>query len=118
MQLQRGLTNQDENAKLDALIPADKRWLSYELRAKKPSERLFRAAVDALLEQGIEAKEILHVGSRMTQDLIPAKRWGCGLRLFAGDEGFVRNDAGTVERRPESAGRYLLTELNQITEVV
>ncbi len=117
VQLQRGLTSQDEGAKLDAFIPADKRWLSYELRAKKPSERLFRAAVDALLEQGLETKEILHVGSRLTQDLIPAKRLGMRIALFAGDKASLE---ATPEQLKGAQSRpdVLLTELNQITEVV
>src|SRR5262249_31732226 len=76
VQLQRGLAAQDGAAKLDELIAPERRWLSCDLRAKKPSERLFRAAVDALREQGIETREILHVGSRVQQDLVPAKRLG------------------------------------------
>ena len=117
VQLQRGLINQDPDAKLDALIPVDKRWLSYELRAKKPSERLFRAATDALLEQGIETSEILYVSSRLTQDLVPAKRLGMRIALFAGDK--VSLDAKPEQLKDaQSRPDVLLTELNQITEVV
>ena len=40
VQLQRGLTAQDETAKLDDLIGADKRWLSYELRQETVGDPL------------------------------------------------------------------------------
>jgi FMN phosphatase YigB (HAD superfamily) len=117
VQLQRGLTAQDETAKLDDLIAVDKRWLSYDLRAKKPSERLYRAALDALREQGIETKEILHVGSRLALDVIPAKRLGMRTALFAGDKASLQAKSAQLKdafSRPD----VLLTELAQIAEVV
>jgi phosphoglycolate phosphatase-like HAD superfamily hydrolase len=117
VQLQRGLTVQDENAKLDELIEPKQRWLSYELRAKKPSERLFRAAVDGLREQGIEPNEILHIGSRLPRDVVPAKRLGMRTGLFAGDKASLQakpEQLKDAQSRPD----VLLTELSQIAEVV
>jgi FMN phosphatase YigB (HAD superfamily) len=117
VQLQRGLTAQDENAKLDDLIAADQRWLSYEVRAKKPSEHLCRVALDALLAKGIEAAEILHVGSRLEQDIAPAKRLGMRTALFAGDKASLRATKKQVKDK-SSRPDVLLTELSQIAEVV
>jgi FMN phosphatase YigB (HAD superfamily) len=117
MQLQRGLAAQDENARLDDLIAADKRWLSYEVRAKKPSESLFRAATNALLEQGIEPPEILHVGSRLEEDIAPAKRLGMRTALFAGDKASLRATKKQVKDK-SSRPDVMLTELNQIVEVI
>src|SRR5262249_39577345 len=54
VQLQRGLTRQDEEANLDDLVAPGLRTLSYELRARPPSERLFRHTLAALAEQGIK----------------------------------------------------------------
>lgn len=117
VQLQRGLAAQDENARLDDLIAADKRWLSCELHAKKPSPTVFRAALDALLQQGIEAPEILHVSSRLMEDLVPAKRLGMRTALFAGDKASLRASKKQIKdqaNRPD----VMLTELAQIAEIV
>lgn len=117
VQLQRGLTAQDEAAKLDDLIAADRRWLSYEVRARKPSERLYRTALEALREQGLEAAEILHIGSRIAQDIIPAKRLGMRTALFAGDKASLQATAEQL-KDPLSRPDVLLTELSQIAEVI
>src|SRR5207302_2627074 len=52
-QLQRGLAAQDEGARLDELVPEGLRFLSADVRARKPSERLFRAALAALADKGL-----------------------------------------------------------------
>ena len=57
------------------------------------------------------------IGSRMTQDLIPAKRLGMRTGLFAGDKASLQATAEQmkdVRNRPD----VLLTELNQIAEVL
>jgi FMN phosphatase YigB (HAD superfamily) len=116
-QLQRGLARQDESAKVDELFGAEERWLSYEIRGRKPSERLFRAAFLALTERGLDTGQILHVGSRMVQDLAPAKRLGMRTALFAGDKASLN---ATIEQLKENNSRpdVLLTELSQIADVV
>jgi FMN phosphatase YigB (HAD superfamily) len=116
-QLQHGLTAQDADGKLDDLLAADLRVLSYELRGKKPSDRLFRQALTALSEKGIGPSEVLHVGSRMTQDIVPARRLGMRTALFAGDRASLQ---ATPEQLKDANIRpdALLTELAQIAEVV
>src|SRR5438445_4631378 len=44
LQLERGLARQDPEAKLDDLVHPELRCLSFEERARKPSERLYRHA--------------------------------------------------------------------------
>src|SRR5262249_20212646 len=65
VQLQRGLAAQDPDACLDKLVPEELRILSCNVRARKPSERLFRQAVQTLADRGITPREVLHVGSRL-----------------------------------------------------
>jgi hypothetical protein len=116
-QLQRGLAKQDESAKLDELIGDSERWLSYEIRGRKPSERLFRQALTALADRGIQAGEVLHVSSRLALDLLPARRLGMRTALFAGDRGSLAATADQLKddnRRPD----VMLTELTQIADVV
>src|SRR5262249_34536510 len=51
VQLQRGLTGQDAEARLDDLVEPGLRACSSEVRARKPSERLFRHLLTALAER-------------------------------------------------------------------
>jgi hypothetical protein len=117
VQLQRGLSAQDPSAKLDDLLTNGLTILSCELRGKKPSDRLFRKAIEMLNEKDISPGEVLHVGSRIVQDLMPAKRLGMLTALFAGDKTSLQ---ATPEQLKEPGSRpdVLLTELDQITEIV
>jgi FMN phosphatase YigB (HAD superfamily) len=116
VQLQRGLAPQ-ATVNLDEVILPDLRTLSHELRARKPSERLFRHALQQLTQRGLSPDQVLHVGSRLQQDIIPAKRFGMKTALFAGDRGSLQ---ATPEQLKEVASRpdVLLTELGQLVEVV
>lgn len=117
VQLQRGLAAQDGEAKLDDVMTDGLVVLSHELRGRKPSERLFRHALEKAQALGLSAGEVLHVGSSVPRDLLPAKRLGMATALFAGDKASLQ---ATAEQLKEASSRpdVLLTELGQITEVV
>jgi hypothetical protein len=117
VQLQRGLAAQRDDVQLDELIDPGLRSLSFEVRSRKPSERLFRHSLAALAGHGITADQVLHVGSRLQQDIIPARRLGMKTALFAGDRGSL---VATPEQLKEAPSRpdVLLTELAQIADVV
>jgi FMN phosphatase YigB (HAD superfamily) len=117
VQLQRGLTAQDAAARVDELIDNDVRALSFEVGARKPSERLFKRVLTVLEGRGIDPGEILHVGSRITQDVMPAKKLGMRTALFAGDKASL---AATAEQLKDPASRpdVLVTELPQLLDVV
>ncbi len=117
VQLQRGLAAQEPAARLADWVPADLRFLSHEHRARKPSERLFRAAQEALARRGISPSQVLHVGSRLDQDIIPARKAGFRTAIFAGDRASLQ---ATPERLKAPASRpdVLLTQLDQLAEVV
>jgi FMN phosphatase YigB (HAD superfamily) len=117
VQLQRGLSRQDATAKLDELVDPDLRACSWEVRARKPSERLFRHLLINLAEREIRPSQVLHMGSRVTLDIAPARRLGMKTGLFAGDKASLQ---ATREQMKESATRpdVLLTELSQIADVV
>ncbi len=116
VQLQRGVAQQ-ASGRLDDLIPPALRALSCDVRGKKPSERLFRHSLQQLSQRGVTPDQVLHVGSRVTQDIVPAKRLGMKTALFAGDRASLHT---TPEQLKEPASRpdVLLTELTQMTEVV
>jgi FMN phosphatase YigB (HAD superfamily) len=117
LQLQRGLKVQPGAPRLADVLDVGRITLSHEVRGRKPSERLFRAGIDPLLAQGLEPAEVLHVGSRLTQDILPARRLGLRTALFAGDKASL---VAQPEQLKEAGYRpdVLLTELTQLTEVV
>jgi FMN phosphatase YigB (HAD superfamily) len=117
VQLARGLAVQEPAVTPEEVFTEGLVVLSHELRGRKPSERLFRHALAALEERGVEPGEVLHVGSRVVQDLAPARRLGMRTALFAGDKASLQ---ATPEQLREGGTRpdVLLTELEQITEVV
>jgi len=117
VQLQRGLAAQDGDIVLDKLLDKDLVILSCEVRGRKPSERLFRQAVNALNQQGIAPNEVLHVGARIQQDLLPARRLGMRTALFAGDRLSLQATAEQL-KEPTSRPDVLLTELSQIAEII
>jgi phosphoglycolate phosphatase-like HAD superfamily hydrolase len=116
VQLRRGLAAQGP-IDLDEAVPADLRALSFEVRGRKPSERLMRHSLQQLAKRGISPDQVLHVGSRVTQDVIAAKRLGMKTALFAGDRASLQ---ATGEQLKEGAGRpdVLLSDLSEISEVV
>ena len=116
-QLQRCLRQQDPALELDAVIPPGFRVISADRRARKPSETLFRAAAQAAMTKGITPGEILHVGSSVARDVVPAKKLGMRTALYAGDRNSL---AATPEQLKDPATRpdVLLTELPQVLEVI
>jgi hypothetical protein len=116
-QLHRGLAMQGDPPDLDKWLPAEFSVLSYELRGRKPSERLFRQALQQLAQRNITPDQVLHVGSRLQQDLVPARRLGMRTALFAGDKASLQADPNQL-RQPATRPDVLLTELPQLADVV
>jgi FMN phosphatase YigB (HAD superfamily) len=117
VQLERGLKQQDPSLVLDEVVDPDLRVLSSDLRARKPSERLFRHVLTLLNQRQITPDQVLHIGSRVAQDLMPARRLGMKTGLFAGDRASLQ---ATAEQLKEPASRpdVLLTEVDQVADVV
>jgi FMN phosphatase YigB (HAD superfamily) len=116
-QLQRCLRQQDPALDIDAVIPSTLRVVSSDKRARKPSETLFKAAIQAALTKGVTPGEILHVGSSIPRDIAPAKKLGFRTALYAGDRNSL---SATPEQLKDPATRpdVLLTELTQVLEVI
>jgi FMN phosphatase YigB (HAD superfamily) len=117
VQLQRGLAAQDRNIALDKLLDKDLIFLSYEIRGRKPSERLFRQVANALNQQGLAPNQVLHVGTSIPRDLVPARRLGMRTALFARDRTSLQASAEQL-KEPISRPDVLLTKLSQIAEVI
>lgn len=116
-QLQKCLRQQDPAFDLNATFPAPLRLISADLRAKKPSDTLFKAAAAAMAARGLRPAQVLHVGSSLERDIAPAKRHGFRTALYAGDKHSL---AATAEGLKDPATRpdVLLTELTQVLDVM
>lgn len=116
-QLRRGLAQQKCSTSIDEFFPGPLRGLSYAHGARKPSERLFRGVLGHLGKQGIAPHQVLHVGTRILQDIAPARKLGLRTALFAGDKESLQatteqiKDVGT---RPD----ILLTDLAQLKDLI
>jgi hypothetical protein len=117
VQLQRALSRQDKAASLTSLADPALSSLSYEQHSRKPSQRLFRHIISLLAERDIAPDQVLHVGSRIAQDVVPAKKLGMKTALFAGDKVSLQ---ATAEQLKEPASRpdVMLTKLEQIADIV
>ncbi|MFQ3651035.1 MAG: HAD family hydrolase [Gemmataceae bacterium] len=114
VQVARGLRSQDPSL----VVPwGDQVTLSYECRGRKPSERLFRLGLERLQSRDISAPEVLHIGSRIKEDILPARRLGMKTALFAGDKTSLQATQEQL-KDPNSRPDILLTELSQLVEVV
>lgn len=116
VQLQRGLAAQSA-VRVDDVVDKKLRSLSCDLAGKKPSPRLFQHFVQAAAQQGIAPAQILHVGSRIVEDIAPARKSGMRTALFAGDKESLQATTAQL-KDPATRPDVLLTELTQITEIV
>ena len=90
-------------------------FFSYKFGYAKPSDFLFKKAVEQLKILGIEAKSVLYLGNDMLKDIYPAKRAGFQTALFAGDKRSLRlrkNDLRCKSIKPN----LIITDLIQLTQ--
>lgn len=116
VQLGRGLKTQDGAIDLDNLFPPASRSLSFEVKARKPSDTLFRHALQQMAARGMRPENILHVGSRLARDIVPAKRLGMKTALYAGDKAALEASPEALKdpaQRPDA----LLMELPQVRQL-
>lgn len=117
VQLQCGLAQQEPAARFEELIPIPFQVLSCQVGVRKPSLDLFRRALSVFAKEGIAADQILHIGSRIATDVMPARRLGMKTGLFAGDKASLQATPDQL-KDPASRPDVLLTQLDQIKEIV
>jgi FMN phosphatase YigB (HAD superfamily) len=117
LQLQRGLAAQHSSVAVNLLFAPSLRALSFEQGGRKPSERLFRHFLTGLSGLGLTPPQVLHIGTRLGQDLAPAKKLGMRTALFVGDKEALQ---ATPEQLKDPATKpdVLLTDLAQVLDVV
>jgi FMN phosphatase YigB (HAD superfamily) len=117
LQLQRGAEAQRPDIRVEELLDEGLRFLSCDMRGRKPSDRIARKVQGQLRELRLEPDEILHVGNSMTRDVIFGRRLGFHTALFAGDRNSLQ---ATAEQLKDKATRpdVLLTDLTQLADVI
>lgn len=107
----------DQHPQLKTLLSPALNVLSYQYGICKPSKSLFEIAVEKLEEAGIDPQNTLHISSRLTDSLVPAKAMGMKTALLAEEKTGLEAD-GQFIKDPQTRPDRLLTQLSQITEVV
>jgi len=117
LQLLRALRRQGPVANLNDLFETSLQAYSHELRARKPASRLYRFVLDALEKRRIGPSQVLHVSSRWSQDLKPAKEYGMKTALFAGDAASLELDGPEVYS-PTAGPDAIVTSMAQVADVL
>jgi len=117
VQLLRGLWAQGKTPSLSQLFTSGCVSLSYEIGARQPATSLFEACLESLEDKGVGPGEVLHVGSRLREELAPAKKLGMHTALYAGHKGSLQASAAEVND-PALRPDRILTDLRQIRQIV
>lgn len=117
LQLQRAVEEQERGFVLKGAIPEGHRVWSHELRGKKPSERLFQGMVELLDADHIEPHEVLHIGSSIPLDILPARRSGMRTGLFAGDKNSLQVSPQQLKDK-QTRPDIMLTNLSQVLDIL
>jgi FMN phosphatase YigB (HAD superfamily) len=117
VQLTRALREQGEILHVASLLPESLNTVSHEWGIRKPSVSLYAQTILRFKDLGIEPHQILHVGTRMQDDLAVAK--SCGLRtvLYAGDKTSVQATTADL-KHPETRPDRLITSLTQLRDIL
>src|SRR5262245_40878006 len=113
----RAFRAQGEMPALTTLFTRGGVSLSYDIGYRQPSSALFKACLVNLAHRGIAPEEVLHVASRLRDELAPARKLGMKTALYAGDKHSLQAtpaDMQDSELRPDR----ILTDLRQIRQIV
>jgi len=117
VQLLRGFATQGTLPPLSDLFTQECFCLSYREGVRKPSASLYAKLLVRFEQLGISPGEILHVGSRIHDDLAVARQFGLKTALFAGDALSMQASKEEV-RNPELKPDRLITKLDQLAEIL
>jgi FMN phosphatase YigB (HAD superfamily) len=114
--LARALRQQGKVPPIEELLNAGN-TLSFEVGVVKPSHTLYRTCLERFAKMRISPDEILHVGSRLRDDLAIAKEHGMHTALYARETMGLEATAADL-KDPSLKPDRLLTELSQLREVL
>lgn len=117
VQVFRALREQGNLPSPEAIFSPPLSTLSYIEGVRKPSKTLFLRAVDRFVRVGIEPEQILHISSRVKDDLAVAKSLGMRTALFAAEK-LGLQVSGDELKDPATKPDRLLTKFDQVRELV
>lgn len=117
VQLMRALRKQGPVPSLGDLFKKECFSLSFREGARQPSQALFATCVDQFKRQGIEAKEIVFISSRLRDELAIAKKFGLRTALYAGDKNSLRASSADL-KEPDLRPDRILTDLAQVRQIL
>jgi hypothetical protein len=117
VQLVRGLRAQGTIPPLNVLLSGGCVSLSFQFGVRQPARTLFEACLVGLKRHGIAPREVLHVASRLKEELAPAKSLGMRTALYAGDKRAVQASPAEMHD-PALRPDRVLTDLSQIRQIV
>lgn len=117
VQLMHCLKRQGSVPALGALFDITSLSLSFQEGIRKPSRSLFQKCVQGLAGKGIQPQQILHISSRLGDDLAVAKQFGMKTALYAEDILGLRAKKSQIQD-PKIRPDRLLTELGQLRSVL
>ncbi|MDA1017932.1 MAG: HAD hydrolase-like protein [Planctomycetota bacterium] len=91
--------------------------LSFQEGIRKPSRSLFVSCVERFQRRGVSPNEILHVGSKMKDDLAIAKQTGMRTALFVGDKLSFQATMDEVRDEQIKPDR-LMNDLSQLKRIL
>ncbi len=117
VQLLRALREQGETRALKRFFGPGCICLSGPIGVRQPAETLFKACLSRLANEGIAPSEVLHVATRLAEELGPAKKLGMKTALYAGDKASTQATGAQISD-PELRPDRILTDLGQIRQIV
>lgn len=117
VQMLRAFRQQGTLPPLGRLFDFDCVTLSFQEGIRTPSPSLYRTCCERFAEHDLQPEEILHVSTRLREDLAVAKKAGMRTALYAADQISLRAEKTDI-KNPETKPDRLLTDLVQIREIL
>lgn len=117
MQMLRALDPEGKLRQLGSLLLPGCNVLSFEERVRQPSFSLYEKSLRRFQDLGVESRQILHVGSRIRDDLAVARQFGFRTALYVGDKCSLQATAAEL-KDPTLKPDRLLTDLGQIRRIL
>lgn len=117
VQLQRCLRQQGPVPPLAGLFAGGCLSLSFLVGYRQPSHALFEQCIEQFAARGVAPEQILHVSSRLNDDLALAKAMGLRTALYAGDKNSLQATSADL-KNPALRPDRILTELPQVRQIL
>lgn len=117
VQLYRALLEQGAIPSSDVFFTPSLNTFSYKEAVRKPAKTLYLRAVDRFVKAGIQPEQILHVSSKVHDDLAVAKSLGMRTALYASEK-LGLQAAPEDLKDPAMKPDRLITELTQIRDLL